>query len=299
MNELEVKKSVKSKKIKSSFKFTDEKGNLVRYVNEDFLKQKKIQEQVMTKVKPYIENLLKEGELQYEIEHFSYYGLRNLYESSIAKLEQVPKEWLSQVIRNLIWTNHFNTSPDFMQREIDKELDKFWSDRQSPKRFLPTPKNTTKSLIDKTFQVFYKGVNTIRYASQPFLFNIDIKIDISPACDTLFDWELKQNIKLGVLKVEEESDFYGFVNIPTNLFSILEKQTGETIVRIKDECRRLRYLNYAKGVNWVTLYQAIKNILGIHDSELEEFYSDSNFIENTTSRMVRGQSMLLDKEDYF
>ncbi len=296
MNEMKI---MDGKKIqRSSFKYTDNNGNVVRYAETECIREKKNDEGAMIKLNHYIKNCLENGGIQYETERASYYGIRNIFESDIASLEKVPDEWRRTVVSNLKWLRECTVDPEYTHEEIDKELKKFWDDRNSSDRFLPAPKDKSKSLIDKTFRITTARGIVVRYTSQFYMIDGNWDYDISPAHNSLFLLMLKKELKQGLIKVEEEADFYGFVNIPEDLFLILEKQTAETIVEIRDECRKIAYREHT-WPNWTTLFQAIKNIVGVDDKEMEDFYTNDELKDLAASFMVGKKSILPNNGRYY
>lgn len=297
MIEVDIKSGKKIRAVKKSFRLITDDGQVVRYATTYYLKQKKINENFQMKVNIYIEQQMGEGKIQYETGYVSYYGLRNLYESTIAKLEALPKEWLQKVIKNLSWTQKFGFDPDAMDEAVDKEIEKFWSDRNDKtKRLQPDPKNRRKRYINKTFSVIDETGIVARYVTQNVLYSV--KSDISPAYNPYIYEDLKENVKKGLLKAEEEESYYGFVNIPYRLFEIIEKQSPETIADLRDECRKVAYEVKAKYVDFTILYLAMKRMLGIRIEDCEEQLEDEMVVKMIRKNTCKYNSMLVDREGY-
>lgn len=297
MIEVDIKSGKKIRTVKKSFRLTTDDGQVVRYATTYYIKQKKINENFQMKVNIYIEQQMGEGKIQYETGYVSYYGLRNLYENTIAKLEALPKEWLQKVIKNLSWTQEFGFDPDAMDEAVDKEIEKFWSDRNNKvKRTQPDPKNRRKGYIDKTFSIIDETGIAARYVTQNVLYSV--KSDISPAHNSYIYEDIKENVKNGFLKAEEEESYYGFVNIPYRLFEILEKQSPETIADLRDECRKVAYEVKAKYVDPTILYLAMKRMLGIRIEECEELFEDKIVVKTIRRNMCKYNSMLVERESY-
>lgn len=297
MIEVDIKSGKKIRAVKKSFRLTTNDGQVVRYATTYYLKQKKINENFQMKVNIYIEQQMGEGKIQYETGYVSYYGIRNLYENTIAKLEALPKEWLQKVIKNLSWTQKFGFDPDAMDEAVDKEIEKFWSDRNNKvKRIQPDPKNRRKRYINKTFSVIDETGIVARYVTQNVLYSV--KSDISPAYNPYIYEDLKENVKKGLLKAEGEESYYGFVNIPYRLFEIIEKQSPETIADLRDECRKVVYEAKAKYVDFTILYLAMKRMLGIRIEDCEEQLEDEMVVKMIRKNTCKYNSMLVDREDY-
>lgn len=297
MIEVDIKSGKKIRVVKKSFRLITDDGQVVRYATTYYLKQKKIDKNLQMKVNIYIEQQMREGKIQYETGHVSYYGLRNLYESTIAKLEALPKEWLQMVIKNLSWTQSFGYDPDSMDEAVYKEIEKFWSDRNNKiKRIQPAPKNKKRSYIDKTFSVTDETGVVARYVTQNVLYSV--KSDISPAHNLYIYEDLKENVRKGLLKTEEEESYYGFVNIPYKLFEVLENQSPEIIADLRDECRKVAYEVKAKYVDSTILYLAMKRMLGIRIEGCEELLEDKVVVKIIRRNTCKYNSMLIEREGY-